>query len=292
MIQGPITKTRMEKWRYVSPDEEGLYKIAAPYESDCEELYLFRLNLNAGEEFTLNPESIALGPDGKFAHLELTVVLVSGSAEVSNDVFHEKMTKADSFYIAGSCETKIKAVTNCIFYIGGAIDEGFGKPYFRHIDLSLPIGELHQIHGTPGTAGAREVWMTCGPKDNASRLLSGVTWSGDGTWTSWPPHQHEVELEEAYCYFDMPKPHFGFHLSYENPGDIEEIAVHPVYSGIFVLAPAGYHPTVTSPGTRNAYVWIMAAHSHGTRDYYAAKEDPTRTKIKKVETAVSETLKE
>lgn len=292
MIKGTITKTRMEHWRCVSPDQEGFYKIAAPYEEDCEEMYLFRLNLHAGKEFTLNPSRIAIGPDGEFVHLELNVILIAGAAEVSNNIFNGKMVKIDSFYVTHDCVTKIKADKDCIFYIGGAIDEGYGKSFFRHVDLSLPIGDLHQIHGKPGTSGAREVWMTCGPKDEASRLLVGVTWSGDGTWTSWPPHQHEVELEEAYCYFDMPRPHFGFHLSYENPGDIEEIAVHPVYSGIFVLAPAGYHPTVTSPGTRNAYVWIMAAHSHDTRNYYAAKEDPTRTNIKNVEGSVADTLKD
>lgn len=292
MIEGPITKTRMEKWRLVSPDQPGFYQVAAPYVTDCQEMYLYRLNLSAGESFELDPSGLTKNPKGKLVELELNVVLMSGAVEIANSAFSEKMKKVDSFYVTHDVVTEIKAIKDCIFYIGGAVDEGYGKSYFRRADLLQPIGDLHQIHGEPGTSGAREVWMTCGPTDDASRILAGVTWSGDGTWTSWPPHQHEQELEEAYCYFDMPKPHFGFHLSYENPGDTDEIVAHPVYSGVFVLAPAGYHPTVTSPGTRNAYFWFMAAHKHETRDYYAAQQDPARIGITAVEKTIADTLRE
>ncbi len=117
------------------------------------------------------------------------------------------------------------------------------------------------------------------PEAPASRLLAGLTWSENGTWTSWPPHEHERDLEEVYCYFDMDAPHFGLHLSYAEAGDIHEIAVHTVDSGTMVLAPRGYHPTVASPGTRNAYFWVMAAHSHESRRYDLAVTDPERQEM-------------
>ena len=75
-----------------------------------------------------------------------------------------------------------------------------------------------------------------------------------GAWTSWPPHQHEKDLEEVYCYFDMPLPKFGFHISYLKSGEVEDIVTHTVHSGTMVQAPCGYHPTVASPGSRNAYL--------------------------------------
>ena len=49
--------------------------------------------------------------------------------------------------------------------------------------------------------------------------FSWTTNGGNGAWTNWPPHEHEKDLEEVYCYFDMDDPHFGLHLSYVEPGD-------------------------------------------------------------------------
>lgn len=121
--------------------------------------------------------------------------------------------------------------------------------------------------------------MTVNPEVPSSRLLAGLTWSENGAWTSWPPHQHEKDLEEVYCYFDMDPPHFGLHLSYVEPGDIDRVTVHTVCSGTMILAPRGYHPTAASPGTRNAYFWVLAAHSHESRRYDLAVSDPERADL-------------
>ena len=130
--------------------------------------------------------------------------------------------------------------------------EGIGHAFFRSFDLSQPVGDIHQIHGEG--IGQREVMMTLPDKDEASRLICGLTWGGEGAWTSWPPHQHEKDLEEGYCYFGMPLPHFGFHISYLKSGEVEDIVTHTVHSGTMVEAPVGDHPTVASPGTRNSYL--------------------------------------
>jgi 5-deoxy-glucuronate isomerase len=100
--------------------------------------------------------------------------------------------------------------------------------------------------------------MTLSDQDEASRLICGLTWSGGGAWTSWPPHQHEKDLEEVYCYFDMPLPHFGLHISYLNSGEVEDIVTHTVHTGTVVQAPVGYHPTVASPWTRTPISGYMA----------------------------------
>ena len=116
--------------------------------------------------------------------------------------------------------------------------------------------------------------MTIDPGTASSRLLVGLTWGGNGAWTSWPPHEHEKDLEEVYCYFDMDDPHFGLHLSYVEPGDTYGVVAHTVKSGTMILAPRGYHPTVAAPGTRNTYLWVLAAHSHKSRRYDLAVLDP------------------
>lgn len=291
MIQGKITKERMTGWRVVSPKEEGFFEVIAPRKKDCEQTYIYRLNLAASKDFVLNPSALSKNDAWEYVNLELNAILISGEAKIENEAYQESMTKLDSFYVTSGVVTKIHAVQDCVFYIGGAVDEGYGKPYFRKLDLNLPIGEIHQIHGEPGSSGQREVFMTCGPEVEASRLEVGITWSGDGTWTSWPPHQHEKELEETYCYFDMDAPHFGLQLSYIEPGEIDEVAAHTVYSGVFCMAPRGYHPTAASPGSRNAYIWIMCAHSHKNRRYDLAVPDPTRKDITHCEETMAEHIR-
>ena len=82
--------------------------------------------------------------------------------------------------------------------------------------------------------------FTLAPQDTASKLICGLTWSQEGAWTSWPPHQHEKDLEEVYCYFDMPSPKFGLHISYLKTGEVEDIVTHTVHSGTMVQAPVSY----------------------------------------------------
>lgn len=255
-------RERMEAWAVQSPEEPGFHAVITPQTAECRHAQVFRLNLPAGEEYVLT--------SGK---LEIQPVLIAGTAELrGHPDLNGKMKKFDAFYLAGQESVRILAEEDCVFYIAAACYEGFGKSFFRAFDPELPLGEIHQIHGTG--VGQREVFMTLADTDEASRLICGLTWGGGGTWTSWPPHQHEKDLEEVYCYLDMPLPHFGLHLSYLTSGGIEEIVAHPIHSGTMVQAPCGYHPTVASPGTRNVYFWVLAALRHSSRSYHLAELDP------------------
>jgi 5-deoxy-glucuronate isomerase len=254
-------KLRMEEWKVTSDTSEGFHECIIPGKQDCKVVHIYRLNLNKGSKYTLKSNDLEMNP-----------VLLKGRAHVACDAFETDMDKLDSFYITGNMEVEIEALEDLTFYIGAAICEGYGKPFFRKFDPDLPLGEIHQIHGEG--VGQREVFFTLNPEKDSSRLLCGLTWGGNGSWTSWPPHQHEKDLEEAYCYFDMDEPRFGFHMSYLKSGEVEESVAHVVRSGDMVLAPVGYHPTVASPGTQNTYFWVLAAHSHESRRYDLAVLDP------------------
>ena len=95
----------------------------------------------------------------------------------------------------------------------------------------------------------------------ASRLLAGVTFSRDGNWTSWPPHDHAKEKEEIYLYIEMPLPNFSIHLNYTDPRDMEMVV--PVWEGDAVAIKKGYHFNVASPGTTTGFLWMMAAVREG-----------------------------
>jgi 5-deoxy-glucuronate isomerase len=105
---------------------------------------------------------------------------------------------------------------------------------------------------------ARRLHTLIGEKNTrAARILAGVTFSKDGNWTSWPPHDHSEAKEEIYLYVDMPAPNFGIHLNYTEYRDMEMVV--PVWEGDAVAIKKGYHYNVASPGTSVGFVWMMAA---------------------------------
>lgn len=255
-------RKRIEGWRFQSPEAPGLHPVIVAEEADCKAISVFRLNLPKGARQVIESGAREVHP-----------VMMEGSARVVSGPFAGRaMTRFDSFYLPAGTACELEATADCVLYIAAAPFDGIGVPSFRAYDATLPIGDIHQIHGAG--AGRREVMFTLDPDTPASRLICGLTWGGEGAWTSWPPHQHENDLEEAYCYFDMPAPDFGFHLSYLQSDGVADAVAHRVSSGTMVLAPRGYHPTVASPNLRNAYFWALAALRPESRRYDLAVADP------------------
>ena len=109
-----------------------------------------------------------------------------------------------------------------------------------------------------GPASHRNLNILLGKNIQAGRIMAGVTFSEEGNWTSWPPHEHAVLAEEAYLYIDMPAPTFGVQLVYTNANEPELATI--VREGDVVLMPRGYHPNVAAPGSRINFLWMMAAN--------------------------------
>ena len=108
-----------------------------------------------------------------------------------------------------------------------------------------------------GDASKRDLNVLFGKNVEAGRIMAGVTFSAQGNWTSWPPHEHAAMLEEAYLYIDMPAPSFGVQLVYTNPREPELATI--VREGDVVMMPQGYHPNVAAPGGQINFLWMMAA---------------------------------
>jgi len=122
--------------------------------------------------------------------------------------------------------------------------------------------ELAQQEGMTFSAGgpgnSRRVSMLLAKNVEAGRLMLGFTHSDPGNWTSWPPHEHAAMLEEIYVFFEMPAPAYGIQLVYNDRQYPELVTV--VREGDAVLMPGGYHPNVSVPGHRIAFLWALAAH--------------------------------
>ncbi|MEQ1604082.1 MAG: 5-deoxy-glucuronate isomerase [Pyrinomonadaceae bacterium] len=118
---------------------------------------------------------------------------------------------------------------------------------------------LHFTAGKPPSE--RDLNILFGKNIEAGRIMAGVTFSSDGNWTSWPPHEHANLLEEAYLYIDMPAPQFGIQMVYTD-GETPEL-VQVVREGDVVLMPRGFHPNVAAPGGQINFLWMMAANREG-----------------------------
>src|SRR5690554_1326055 len=254
-----MTMKNLSSWKYCSPETSGFHEVVSPDNSACKTTWAFRLNLEKNETHILTHEA-----------LELNGVVISGRAILVFNGNKYFLEERDAFYLPAKETAKISTDSRLIMFFGGAPYHDMGKFFVRKYDLSLPVGDIHQIHGK--SPWQREVFMTVAQQDEASRLICGVTEGEPGQWTSWPPHQHTADLEEIYCYFNIPKPQFALHLASRLPGQIEE--VFTVSTGDFVIIPEGYHPTCGMPGVRSCYFWIMAAHQLTGRRYDLAVNDP------------------
>lgn len=252
------------EWKYSSPEEEGFHEIITPGNSPCIVTWVYRLNLSKGRSFSLYNEK-----------LELNGAVIGGKVVVTHSSGTFQLDRLDSFYLPAKEKLEIEAREDTSVFIGGSFYEGKGSFFTRKYDLTMPLGDIHQIHGEPPYK--REVFMTIAQQDEGSRLICGITVGEEGKWTSWPPHQHSEELEEVYCYFDIPAPQKAFHYASRKAGEFEDI--HQVSTGDCVAIPEGYHPTCGMPGVRSAYFWVMAAHKPETRRYDLAVNDPVFGKM-------------
>lgn len=256
-----MKKEDMLKWNVKTPETPGRHTAIAPGLQECVYSHVDRLNLPAGESYTLE------GGEN-----EMFFSMIKGCGHVAVEgAFDEDMNKLDGVYLAGNAKAVLTAKEDCIFYIAFAKYEGIGESHFIHYDPDAPLGPAHEVHGE-GTY-RREVFIMLGDKTPASRLLCGYTFGPESAWTSWPPHEHAAMLEETYCYFDMPAPQMGYQITYlEENGLIDGIA-HPVREGNMVVFPCGYHPTVATPGTRNTYMWALVALRPEDRVYGVYNKD-------------------
>ncbi|MFW5757469.1 MAG: 5-deoxy-glucuronate isomerase [Bacteroidota bacterium] len=252
--------THPSEWKFTSPEKEGFHEVVTPGNSPCTSVWAFRLNLEKGNTHILTKDN-----------LELNGAVVHGKVMVKHQSSEITLEKFDSFYLPGNDLLEIEALSDAVIFIGGGLYEGKGQFFTRKYDLSLPLGDIHQVHGKPPYK--REVFMTLAQQDEGSRLICGITYGEEGKWTSWPPHQHSKDLEEVYCYFDIPAPKKAFHFASRKEGEFEFI--HPVSTGDFVIIPEGYHPTCGMPGVKSCYFWIMAAHKPESRRYDLAINDPS-----------------
>jgi 5-deoxy-glucuronate isomerase len=187
---------------------------------------------------------------------ETALVCLAGSADVTVGAQKFQLGQYDAIYVPRDNHIEVKTnrrVDIAEFY--SDVEHDYPVQFVSYQQTSK---DPTLRFNTGGPANTRDLNILIGKNVNAGRLLVGFTFSEPGNWTSWPPHEHAKMLEEMYVYFDMPEPAYGLQLVYNNTEYPELVTA--VRDGDVVLMPSGYHPNISVPGHRIAFLWAMAAH--------------------------------
>jgi 5-deoxy-glucuronate isomerase len=225
---------------------QGRKRIIHQYNTGLEHLRYGRIVLGQGGG--------KLDVESQDEELGFVCLAGTGAIEADGQTFH--LGKYDALYLPRD--------NRCTVFSNEAFDLAeMGSPASQKYPVQfVRFEEVLKNPKLVNKAGfepyARTIHTVIGEANvRAARLLAGVTFSQDGNWTSWPPHDHTREKEEIYLYIDMPSPNFSIHLNYTDWKDMEMVV--PVWEGDAVAIKQGYHYTVASPGTTTGFLWMMAA---------------------------------
>jgi 5-deoxy-glucuronate isomerase len=226
--------------------QSGRHLAVTPENSTMQHLAYGRIRLNAAV------------PKVSFenGNRETGLILLSGMATVLTHGQEFELGQYDAIYVprGSKIEVHTKSQTD-VAEFSSDVEGKYPLKVVRYAEVSQDAG---MKFSTGGPGSSRQLNMLIAKNVEAGRLVAGFTHSDPGNWTSWPPHEHAKMLEEMYVYFDMPEPAYGIQLVYNDTEYPEFVTV--VRDGDAVLMPGGYHPNVSVPGHRIAFLWAMAAH--------------------------------
>ena len=114
----------------------------------------------------------------------------------------------------------------------------------------------------------RETSFIIDENSNARALTVGEAYCTEGNWAGFPPHKHDEDNMPAECiaeeiyYFQFdPEQGFAIQCLYTANGDIDE--AYRVKNDELVEFPMGYHTTVSTPGYKTYFLWLMAGEYQG-----------------------------
>lgn len=188
---------------------------------------------------------------------ETGLICLNGSAKVATGEKTFDIKRYDSLYVPRDSKIEITpGAEGCDFAeVSAEVEKQYPLQFVAFEEIRQNPA-LHFVAGKPPTE--RDLNILLGKNVEAGRIMAGVTFSSDGNWTSFPPHEHAEMLEEAYLYIDMPAPQWGIQMVYTNLNEPEIVEV--VREGDVVVMPKGYHPNVAAPGGQINFLWMMAAN--------------------------------
>ncbi|MGI6279223.1 MAG: 5-deoxy-glucuronate isomerase [Acutalibacteraceae bacterium] len=232
------------------------------------------IELDAGESLNFNTED-----------KETAFIMLEGHCDVAvrdekwenignrNSVFENR--RAESFYMPKEETCKITARDHVKIAVCAAPVSEKTKPQVLredHVVLKL-LGEPPY---------QRETSFIIDGNSNAKVLTIGEAYCTEGNWAGFPPHKHDVNdmpneciAEEIYYFLFEPKQGFAVQCLYTADGSIDE--AYRVKNDELVEFPFGFHTTVSTPGYKTYFLWLMAGDYQG----FNRSSDPEHTWIEK-----------
>jgi len=190
-----------------------------------------------------------------------------------NSVFENR--KAESFYLPRDEKAIIGALDKVkIAVCATPVSEKTEAQVLRedHVKLKL-LGEVPY---------QRETSFIIDGDSNAKVLTIGEAYCTEGNWAGFPPHKHdennmpkECIAEEIYYFLFEPEQGFAVQCLYTSDGSVDE--AYRVKNDELVEFPYGYHTTVTTPGYKSYFLWLMAGDYQG----FNRSSDPDHEWIEK-----------
>jgi 5-deoxy-glucuronate isomerase len=229
--------------------QKGRHISVKPGETASRNLFYGRIRLEAGDapiEFENETHETGL-------------ICLNGSGNVTAGEQTFAMSRYDALYVPRDSKITVESETELdLAELSSPVEKKYPLKFVAFSDVRQD-SSLHFMAGKPPTE--RDLNILIGKNVEAGRIMAGVTFSTDGNWTSFPPHEHQDMLEEAYLYIDMPAPQWGIQMVYTNLDTPELVQV--VHEGDVVIMPQGYHPNVAAPGSSIKFLWMMAANREG-----------------------------
>lgn len=192
-----------------------------------------------------------------------------------------------ALYLPPNTGYTARAASDCEVAVCSApADEGHPPRLVTPADVTL------EIRG--GDNATRQINGIIPPGFPCQRLVVVEVYTPSGSWSSYPPHKHDVhreapdgtiieaDLEEVY-YYKIDRPGgFAYQRVYTDARSPLQQAGYPIDAlilardGEAVLVPEGYHPVVSAPGYTSYYLNTLA----GSAQSLANVDDPDHAWVK------------
>lgn len=186
---------------------------------------------------------------------ETSLLVLHGEGRVRVGGATYAVSRFDGVYVPRGEEFTVETDTALDIFEGSAPTElTFPAAHVRHEETREQEGMHLKVGAEPFY---RDIHKVLAENVEGAKLMTGVTMSRPGNWTSWPPHEHAATQEELYLFFDMPRPGFGTQYVYTDLNQPEVIT--PVYEDDAVVLVKGYHPNVAAPGFPINFAWLLCS---------------------------------
>jgi len=226
---------------------------------------------------------------------ELAIIILSGSISVNSNrgswegIERENVwtSAATALYLPRNTEFTITAARDSEFAVTWVPTDEDHEPWLIQ-PQDIPIS----IRG--GDNVSRQINDLLPPGSPVHRLILVEVYTPSGNWSSYPPHKHDVHLEdesgnlveadlEEVYFYKLDKPDgYAYQRVYTDESSPLQKAGYPIdvlvraENNCAVLIPEGYHPVVSAPGYTTYYLNVLA----GSAQSLANQDDPLHSWVK------------